>query len=100
MPSPAEIAYRESVRSLEGHAQDLENIRSHVSIMVSAGGIAAAFLGAQTRVHGAGFWVAVGAFALVAAATVIAYWPVTFSWDFDGYEMVRNYVDQCRRTIS
>ena len=94
MPSPAEIAYREAVRSLEGQAQDLENIRSHVSLTLSAGGIAAAFLGALTKAHGLGFWVAVAAFVAAAAASVIAYWPVAFAWDFDGYELVRNYVDR------
>jgi hypothetical protein len=94
VPPPAEIAYREAVRSLEGQARDLENIRSHVSITLSAGGIAAAFLGALTKAHGPAFWVAVAAFGLAAVATIIAYWPVTFAWDFDGYELVSNYVDR------
>ena len=93
MPSPAEIAYRESVRALEGEAQDLENIRSHVSLMLSAGGLAAAFLGALTHKHGVPFWIAVAAFVTISVATIIVYWPVSFPWDFDGYKLVSTYVD-------
>jgi len=93
MPSTAEIAYRESVRALQGEAQDLENIRSHVSLVLSAGGVSAAFLGALNHQRGIAFWLAVGAFAVIAVATVVVYWPVSFPWDFDGYQLVATYVD-------
>jgi hypothetical protein len=93
MPSVAEIAYRESVRALEGEAQDLENIRSHVSLALSAGGVSAAFLGALNHQRGYAFWLAVLAFAVIAIATVVVYWPVSFPWDFDGYQLVATYVD-------
>lgn len=39
------------------------------------------------------FWIAVGAFGSAAAATIGAYWPVSFAWDFNGYELVNTYVD-------
>ena len=93
MPSPAEIAYREAIRGLEGQARDLEGVRSHISIVLSAGGIAAAFLGGQSGHHGLAFWVAVLAFGTMAAVTIRAFWPVTFAWDFDGYAVVNTYVD-------
>ncbi len=93
MPSPAEIAYRESVRSLEGQAQDLESIRSHVNLVLSAGGITAAFFGTQADGKGLAFWFAVVAFAAIAGATVRAYWPIDFAWDFDGYTLISTYVD-------
>jgi hypothetical protein len=93
MPSPAEIAYRESVRSLEGQAQDLESIRSHVNLVLSAGGITAAFFGTQADGKGFAFWLGVIAFAAIAATTVWAYWPIEFAWDFDGYKMINAYVD-------
>lgn len=93
MPSAAEIAYREAVRALEGQANDLENIRSHVNVTLSAGGIAAAFLGSQAAGHGVAFWIAVVAFAGVAAVAIRVYWPVEFAWDFNGYELVSSYVD-------
>jgi hypothetical protein len=38
-------------------------------------------------------WLAVGAFAVIAMATVVVNWPVSFPWDFDGYQLVGTYVD-------
>lgn len=94
MPSPAEIAYREAVRALEGQSQDLENIRSHVSLALSAGGLTAAFLGGLADERGMFFWVAVAAFAVVVGMTIRVYWPVEFPWDFDAHNLVQNYVDR------
>ena len=94
MPSAAEIAYRESVRALEGEAQDLENIRSHVSLVLSAGGVSAAFLGALSHQRGLAFWLAIGAFAAIAIVTIVVYWPVSFPWDFDGTQLVATYADR------
>lgn len=94
MPSPAEIAYREAVRALEGQGQDLEATRSHVSLVLSAAGIAAVFLGIQSGPHGVAFGVAIAAFSAVALMTILVYWPIDFAWDFDGYQLVGAYVDQ------
>lgn len=93
MNSPAEIAYRETMRSLDGQAQDLSSIREHLSIVLSAAGIAAAFLGGQADGRGPGFWIAVCAFGLIALVAVLVYRPVDFPWGFDGYKLVTEYVD-------
>src|SRR5579862_6795888 len=42
MPSPAEIAYNDLIRGLNGQATDLESIRTHVNIALTAGGVSAA----------------------------------------------------------
>jgi hypothetical protein len=97
VPSPAEIAYREAMRSLDGQAQDLTSVRGHLSIVVSAAGIAAAFLGAQADGRGPAFWIAAGAFALIAVLTVLVYRPVDFPWGFDGFKLVADYVDPSPR---
>jgi hypothetical protein len=52
MPSPAEIAYRETVRGLEGQAQDLASIRTHVRETLTAAGVAAAFLAGHAPARG------------------------------------------------
>jgi hypothetical protein len=93
MPTLSEIAYREGVRALEGQASDLENIRTHLSIVLTAGGVAIAFLAAQHPGHGDAFVVAAAAFGIIAAMTVVGYWPVEFAWDFSAYSLVTNYVD-------
>jgi hypothetical protein len=93
VPSPAEIAYREAVRALEGQAQDLENIRTHVSIVLTAGGVAIAFFASQHPGRGDAFVVAAAAFGVIAVMTVCAYWPITFAWDFNAYDLVTTYVD-------
>ncbi len=69
------------------------SLRSHVSIALSAAGIAAAFLGSQADGRGPGFWAAVSAFTLLALVTVLVYRPVDFLLDFDGYKLVSEYVD-------
>ena len=79
MPSAAEIAYRESVRALDAQAQDLDAIRGRVSILLSAGGLAAAVFGARVDSSSIAFVVAVTAFAVIAAVTVSAFWPVEFA---------------------
>ena len=76
MPSVEEIAYRESVRALEGQARDLENIRSHVSMALTAGGVGIAFFASQQPGRGDSFIVGAGAFAVVALMTVVAYWGI------------------------
>lgn len=93
MASSAEIAYREAMRSLDGQAQDLSSVRGHLSIVVTAAGIAAAFLGAQADGHGPAFWVAAVAFVLIAVLTVLVYRPVDFPWGFGGHQLVAEYVD-------
>jgi hypothetical protein len=93
MPSPAEISYHEAVRSLEGQSRDLEAIRSHVSLVLSASGIAIALLGSEVG-RGTAFWVAVAAFATIAMVTIRVFWPIDFAADFDGYDLVNTYVDQ------
>ena len=40
MPSVEEIAYQEAERALEGQAADLENIRSHINIALTAEALA------------------------------------------------------------
>jgi hypothetical protein len=93
MASPEEIAYQESMRSLDGQARDLASVRAHVSIALSAAGIAAAFLGAQADGRGPAYWIAAAAFALLALVTVLVYRPVDFPWGFDGHKLVTEYVD-------
>src|SRR5262245_66512627 len=89
----AEITFKQVMRGVDGQAQELATIRSTVSIVLSAGGLAAAFLGARGDGHGWAFWVAVAAFALIAMLTIVVYWPVNWFYDFDGYELVNEYVD-------
>ena len=93
MPAVEEIAYREAVRSLEGQARDLENIRTHLSIVLTAGGVAIAFFASQHPGTGDGFTAAACAFGLIAAMSVVAYWPITFAWDFNAYDLVAIFVD-------
>lgn len=93
MASPEEIAYQESMRSLDGQARDLASVRAHVSIALSAAGIAAAFLGAQADGRGPASWIAAATFALLALVTVLVYRPVDFPWGFDGHKLVTEYVD-------
>lgn len=85
------------MRSLDGQIQDLSSIREHLGIVISAAGIAAAFLGGQAEGRGPGFWVAVAAFALIAILAVLVYRPVAFPSDFDGYKLVAEYVDPTPR---
>jgi hypothetical protein len=93
MPSRPEIALREAIRGLEGQAEDLAAVRSHLSAAITAGALAAAFIGGVTDDHGIFFWIAVGAFALLALATIRVYWPVDFQYSFNGYQLVQTYVD-------
>jgi hypothetical protein len=65
-----------------------------VGLVLSAGGVAVAFFGAQAGSRGVAFWVALAAFSLIVIATILVHWPVVFAWDFDGYRLVRTYVDQ------
>jgi hypothetical protein len=93
MPTVEEIAYREAVRALEGQATDLENIRSHINMALTAGGVGIAFFASQHPSRGDAFIFGAIAFAVVAIMTVIAYWGIKFAWDFDAYDLVNTYVD-------
>jgi hypothetical protein len=93
MPSVEEIAYRESVRALDGQARDLENVRSHVSMVLTAGGVGIAFFASQHPGRGDAFIIGAGAFTVVALTAVLAYRAITFAWDFDTYDLVNTYVD-------
>jgi hypothetical protein len=94
VPTSAEIAYREAIRSLDGQGLDLESIRTRVGQTLAAGGVAAAFLGGQNIDRGPFFWIAVGAFAALALATVGIYRGVSFKWDRDTHDLVNTYVDK------
>ncbi len=60
---------------------------------MTAAGIAAAFLGAQTRGRSPAFWVAAAAFTVIAVLTVLVYRSVDFPLRFDGHRLVTDYVD-------
>ena len=51
----------------------IASIRGNVNIVLSAGGLAAAFLGSRSAASGWPFWVAVAAFALIALLTIVVY---------------------------
>lgn len=92
--SAAEIAYEQTLSALDGQAVDLANIRGHMNIILTASGIAATFLGAQTtHRHGWPFLVAGAAFAVIVAVTIAVYWPVSWVESNDGYALVADYVD-------
>jgi len=74
--SAAELAYAEAVRGLDGQAVDLENIRSHVNVAVSAGGLAAAVLATQSSAEGWAFWIGIAAFVLLIVCAVTVFRPV------------------------
>jgi len=93
MPMVEEIAYREGVRALEGQARDLENIRTHLSIVLTAGGVAVALFASNRLGDGDAFAAAGVAFGVVVVMTVAGYWPITFAWDFNAYDLVANCVD-------
>ncbi len=93
MPSRAEITFQEVVRGLDGQAQDLAAIRSHVSVALTGGALSAAFIGGVTDDHGIFFWIAVAAFVFLALATIRVYWPVDFQYSFNGFELVQTYID-------
>jgi hypothetical protein len=94
MPSPAEVAYRASVRALDGQGRDLTTIRSHVSLTLSTGGLAAVFLGSLAHGQGPAFWVGLAMFVVLALLTIRVHWPADFVGDFDGSQLVTDYVDQ------
>ncbi len=95
MSSTAKIAYNDLIRGLNGQAADLESIRSHVNIALSAGGVAAAFLLGQSSTNGWLIGVAVGAFGMIALVAGYSYFSVrAFVYDFVGRELVANYVDR------
>jgi len=92
--SAAEIAFEQTMRGVDGQTQDLGDIRSHLNIILTGGGIAATFLGVKPDgPHGWPFWLAVGAFAVVGAIAIIVYWPVRWFYDFDGDDLIAEYVD-------
>jgi hypothetical protein len=93
MPTRAEIAFHEVIRGLEGQAEDLAAIRTHVTANITAGALSAAFIGGVIDDHGNFFWIAVGAFALLALVTIAVYLPVEFQYSFDGYRLIQTYVD-------
>jgi hypothetical protein len=88
----AQPAYNEIVRGLQGQATDLESIRSHVNLALSAGGVAAAFLAANRHSSGPFFWVAVASFAVMALVSVRIYWPVAFWYDFVDQQLSTAYI--------
>ena len=91
--SAAEIAFEQVMRGVDGQAWDLASIRRHLNIILTAGGLAAAFLGAGSVDRGWSFWLSVVAFGLIALITIRVYWPVDWFYDFDGYELINEYVD-------
>ncbi len=91
--SAAEVAFGQATRALDGQGADLASIRGHLNLVVTAGGIAATFLGSQASGHRWSFWIAALAFGAIAVLTILVYWPVAFAYDFDGYEDVGTYVD-------
>lgn len=92
MATSAEPAYNEIVRGLQGQATDLDSIRSHVNLALSAGGVAAAFLAANTQSSGPFFWIAVVSFAVMALVSVRIYWPVDFWYDFVDQQLTTAYI--------
>lgn len=91
--SAAEIAFEQVMRGVDGQARDLASIRRHLNIILTAGGLAAALLGAGSVDRGWSFWLSVVAFGLIALITIRVYWPVDWFYDFDGYELINEYVD-------
>ena len=91
--SAAEIAFEQVMRGVDGQARDLASIRRHLNIILTAGGLAAALLGAGSVDRGWSFWLSVVAFGLIALITIRVYWPVAWFYDFDGYELINEYVD-------
>ena len=95
MASTAEIAYDDLVRGLNGQAADLETIRSHVNIALTASGVAAAFLLGQSSTNGWLIGVAVGAFGVIALVAGFIYMSVqAFVYDFVERDLVSTYVDR------
>ena len=76
MRSPEEIVYDLLVRDIDGQVRDLENMRAHTGMAISAGGVAAAILSASSSGTGVFFWLGAVAFAVLVACTVIIYQPL------------------------
>jgi hypothetical protein len=73
----ARLAYHEAVRGLDGQTTDLENIRSHVNVAVTLGGVAAGvFVAKGDDIRGASIWTAFLFLALLIACAVAAYSPL------------------------
>lgn len=91
MPSPAEIAYNDLIRGLNGQATDLESIRSHVNIALTAGGISAAIF-ANKAAGSIAIDVALGAFAVIAIVVGFLYWSVrAFKYDLVATNILSTY---------
>lgn len=92
MPTTEEVVFAELLRGIEGQVTDLSNTRAYAGVAFSAGGVAAALLVTDTTHHSWLFWLAVGAFALVAILTVRVYWPVEFGYDYGADNLVARFV--------
>jgi hypothetical protein len=82
MATKEEIAYTDALRALDGQTIDLQNIRAHVNLALTAGGVAAAFLAAQRDDLRWPLIIAVTAFVAIAVLAVLVHLSVN-NWSYD-----------------
>lgn len=95
MKDPAEIAYDEMRRALDGQAERLESVRRRAALVITTGAAALAFFASQdSNGHGVPFGLGTVAFL---ALVVLAMWlQQSNDWNdtFNGYELIDSYVDR------
>jgi type VI protein secretion system component VasF len=82
-----EVAYQEALRAVDDQARVLEQLRARAGTLFSAAGVTAAVLGLaldnvgpDDDVARRALRVGIAAFAVLAATTVAAWWPVKGGW--------------------
>lgn len=78
MSTPEELAYAESVRSIELQARNLDEVRSRTGVILGAASIVASFLGAEA-LSASSFGILTGlallGFAVALGASIAVLWP-------------------------
>ncbi len=92
MPTPAEFVYSLIIRDIDGQARDLENMRSHLGIAISAGGVVAAIFAAADDSQSVWFWLGAASFAGLVVCAIRVFWPLQFRFNPATSKEVEKYL--------